>query len=939
MALDQSKLEKLLQKKGSEKAIVAFFKGASEKDRKQLSGFCVENLKSQINAERQGGRHSHEYNPLISPATYAAYCTSTFSQSDLGWRTHINGQLVYQLLADRHPHWLDDWVQECCNKLRVGNYREIRQLTLDGTCTCPTSDNFVRMMTWTIGNDPLKELKKDPGLLKDLIWRVFETPYVMHHGMQIGYLYESWANALVTLSQKGQLDRRRLFEGCFTATNMGFNREQIKVFLQLHDQLKPTVDERLEMVDSYCGLLDSSLPAVIKFAFDTLHQLDKESPLDEQHLCDVLRATVRSTVKSQVKSSLKWLGSLCKRQPKCVASACLSASEALLHEKADVQAEAWAFIEKQTSGQECSLDDLSAELERLAPTASASVRKKIVKWLRENSGSQEKSATKKTSAKKTTGKEITTAGKATSKGQGSGPAGTTSSESPSLHEALALVKKVNRKLAALQGFTELVQAVKSGSPTIPPCRFQGDELTRLNQLDLLGPIDTLEDFVETTARALEDPTRIDDVECVFEALTRFSVDDDEVREAADPIIQRAVKLSQRCAPFYGAGANQDLIPVVAAWSGVAECVKDLRKRYTRRDEEGPPPGLTGFLGFRSRAIMKRFLDKQPLCLLAAPTHAGGWIDPLILAKRIKAATKDHLLDFDQALALLRMAPDNRGRAMKVAKDVEGEFAAAFRYACGDEAKRIGKTHFLWVNAARARAPFEDDPRVEKKFPQRGVDAGRAAQHEIRTDVTKKKKKKKYDWDSNTLFLAAASPQPKFNREHWRANRGVHYLLPTTLPYEHSSHSDCFLDTKPCQPHIFDLAATVWPLNRESYFLPENHVRSLFDPNAPLLELSSWGMVRALGHGWTPHRTMGVDLAIAAIEDGRWDAPRVGRLMAVEFFYAHRFVKSLPEVASCSPLHSLQVAMSLQAMLAEHPKVRPASLAGLLEISYELLEEL
>jgi hypothetical protein len=32
-------------------------------------------------------------------------------------------------------------------------------------------------------------------------------------------------------------------------------------------------------------------------------------------------------------------------------------------------------------------------------------------------------------------------------------------------------------------------------------------------------------------------------------------------------------------------------------------------------------------------------------------------------------------------------------------------------------------------------------------------------------------------------------------------------------------------------------------------------------------------------------------------------------------------------------------MSLQAMLAEHPKVRPASLAGLLEISYELLEEL
>lgn len=916
MSLDQTKLEKLLQTENSEKAIVRFFKGASEQDRKELSGFCVKNLKSQIKTERDAWRKERNYshNPLITLAAYAAYCTSTPSQFELGWRTHISGDLVYELLENRRPEWLDQWVEHCCHHLRVANYNEIRRMIREGICSVPANDNFVRIMITAISHNnktPLAGLQKDPDLLDTLVWRIFETPFVMHGEMMIGYLHNDWADALATLSQKGKLDRCRLFQSCFNATNMGFNREQIKVFLNLHDQLKPTRAERIDMFDSYCGLLDSPLPPVVKFAYETLKQLDKEAPfkeapLDEQRLCDVLRVTMRSPTKSMVVSTLKWLGTLCKRQPNCASLACLAATEGLLHEKADVQAATWKFIEQH--GSDDATVELIDELSRLAPTTSASSRKPITKWLREQTAGQGGDESKDAPAAENTG----------------------------LHETLAVAKKINRKLATLLGIPEIVKAIKQRSLDVGHCSFRGDELARLPSVAPLPPIETLDDLVEVTARALEDGSRIDDAEQVLAALTRFPLDDEATSKVVDPIVKRAVKRVEKCAPFIGAGSEQDLPAVVAAWSGVDSVVKGLRDLCKVRGEDGPPPGLTGFLGFRSRAVVMRFLDKQPLELLAAPTHAGGWIDPLVLAKRIKkVASVDHLLDFDQVLALLRMAPDNRGKALRAARDVPGEFAAAFRYACGEDVPRIGKTDYLWVAAARARNPLDDDLKVEKKFPGLGVDAGLAARYQVRASG----KKKKYDWDDTTLFLSADSPQPKFNRDHWRPNPKVNYLLPTTLPHEHGAHSDFFLDTQPCRPHIFDFAATVWPLNRESFFLPDTHVRALLDPNTPLLEMSTWGMVRALGHGWAPHRTMGVDLAIAAIEDGRWDPQRVGRLMAVELFFTHRFVKTLPEVASCSELHGLQVAMSLQAMLAAQPEPRPTSFGGLLEIAYELLEEL
>jgi hypothetical protein len=109
-------------------------------------------------------------------------------------------------------------------------------------------------------------------------------------------------------------------------------------------------------------------------------------------------------------------------------------------------------------------------------------------------------------------------------------------------------------------------------------------------------------------------------------------------------------------------------------------------------------------------------DWRSCVQLSAPTHAGHWIDPIALVERSlalsKIGTSAALGLTDEVLALLRLAPDGRTRALKTARRLAGEWGAALCYALGGDAP-MGETKSLWVAAARARSPFDDDAHVAR----------------------------------------------------------------------------------------------------------------------------------------------------------------------------------------------------------------------------------
>src|SRR5262249_3591647 len=84
---------------------------------------------------------------------------------------------------------------------------------------------------------------------------------------------------------------------------------------------------------------------------------------------------------------------------------------------------------------------------------------------------------------------------------------------------------------------------------------------------------------------------------------------------------------------------------------------------------------------------------------------------------------------EQALSLLRLAPERRVEALPLLDGLNGEYVSALRHALGDPSIRVGETPWLWATAARARSPWSDDERVSRKYPALGPDAGIAAQPE------------------------------------------------------------------------------------------------------------------------------------------------------------------------------------------------------------------
>src|SRR5581483_3581534 len=142
-----------------------------------------------------------------------------------------------------------------------------------------------------------------------------------------------------------------------------------------------------------------------------------------------------------------------------------------------------------------------------------------------------------------------------------------------------------------------------------------------------------------------------------------------------------------------------------------------------------------FLSARVQEIAARAREGEARPLLAAPTHRGGWIDPVVRVERARACPDADRLD--QVQALLRLAPENRAAALRKAGKLPGELGAALRHALGTKESAVGPTAALWVAAARARDPYGDDAAVEERHPGLGPDAGSAARVALRARMERK----------------------------------------------------------------------------------------------------------------------------------------------------------------------------------------------------------
>ena len=457
-----------------------------------------------------------------------------------------------------------------------------------------------------------------------------------------------------------------------------------------------------------------------------------------------------------------------------------------------------------------------------------------------------------------------------------------------------------------------------------------------------------------------------DVERVLDGVSRLcDRRPDDFAARTGPLRKRA---SDRLAklqrgPFIGCGVLADLCGVARAWlsedivlpvmKGPQQYDKTLHVYEYDNTKQRVGfflyhlPTARTFHSHRALALARRSALGNAAPLLAAPTHAGGWIDARELVRRsiLLESLNQEADPPDQIQALLRMAPEHRDLALESARKVDGEFGAALRYALGGDEK-IGANPSLWVAAARARSPFMDDARLERKHPGLGPDAGQAARYQASIQHRGKAKFPMLNVDVEPTpptrpvaerVTVVMNPQRREENEHyhveiWETVADLRWML-TVWPMQLDGW---FARVLPRFADNLDWWEAMWP-NRTL-------LEPLLNPDVPLKPMASLLML-ALGSGSAAKQPgengLATDALIAAIDDGRLDACKLGATFEflAPMIKCTRLARTLSQAARISPLHLQVVGQVIQSALRGDAAQAPRDLHALLELLKESLMEL
>jgi Family of unknown function (DUF6493) len=963
--MTRAELEALIDA-GKLKACLSLLEGIPEVERAKLAAAAIARLKAIV----KGGRPAHfrflerrdgfpvpdsrtvHPSPGIRaksdvPRTHDAFYTAraaVLATASVGqWKSVSryglpSDEQVLQILRHRRVTWLNEMVELICESDDPFNSRWslIRGLVREGLCAPPRSERYIDRMLEVLSTEypaPKRGLKGsllgDPGLLEHEIWRIFETePEPRSIGrLSVGNMSDmpknmSWEVALVELATEGRISRERLLDATIDGLSRDMHNLRARWFAMLHDRLEPTSEELAARVTRYRDLLGSRNASTVAFALPVVRKLVKAGRLEPSSLVDRLAPILHARTKGMVKQALFLLDQAATQagdspQKDRIAAV---AAEALVQESADIQEATLDLIERHGDLHSRTIRELLAtRVLGLNP----SLRGRLEAWLAQPA---QKPGSKQTRPKPP-------------------------QKEPAEEELTELKRRaaaLDPRLAKLAGVSSALECLRDGQFDMPALNFDGTEFPRLNPERRLEPIDDLDTLIDLCSRLIENPEPAEDLDRCFDAISRLCD-------------QRPSDFAKRTAPLTARVRNRlEGLRQVPRMSLIMFQRIVLSWLTGELDRSGVMKWSKGFLGFTSlwvRANTGRIAEGRAAPLLATPTHSGGWIDPRVFVERYHRWCR---LPFampteDLIMALLRLAPDHRAEALAAARDLRDEPGAAIRYALGSKKEPIGDSAPLWVAAARSRSPWSDDPAVLARHPGLGPDAGRAAF---------------YDIDAFSV-LGEHEPVLKISLvPELPENAAERADLPTVSIH----HADVFF-----RSHQWPSPATIWPSALESYFADglQRLVRSgdnvthgpkcrellipLFDPDVPLMPMARLLIAVGLGAKLPELAGLATDALIAAIDDGRIDAARLGESLrtvwrweaprstretsqdgsivtgSVDFARSNRWAKTLGDVVRASSLHAHVVASALEQVLADEATGRraSASVVPLLELMKEV----
>lgn len=948
-----------LIRKGKPGKIVDFFAGMSEKERRALAPGAV--ALARAGSEFIQGTATFAFDGEAREcANLAALATASLTElKKLGWRGTPplwdpgKQDLWLAILRDRAPDWIDDWAEWLLQENHRA-WRFVRRMERAGLCRPSESDAYVLGMIEGLapareGGSLIDGLLEAPDLLDGPFWRLFEV----EGGGEVslanfekfgGSGGNGWAHAMRELSARGELDRSRLLDASLEALARDFSQYRAGWFSRFHEYMEPTIEERAARTRRYLDLLASPIPPTVAFAMKSLAALHKAKRLDGAAFVARAEPVLYAKAKGTVKQALRLLAAFAKADATLAPEVCQTAAAALEHTEPEVQEAALALIESFADPADLAL---RAAIEDRGEVIAASLQGRVSQWL----GS----------------------------GDASSAAALPDAGEQDIDALRTRASKLPPDLAEAAGVDLALQALDALPWEIDIAPYNGLNVPRLSEENQLTPIHDLDSLINLYIQALDDAFDVETVEQVLDGVCRLCSDrSDDFGARTKPL---AKKLAAQLKTFEGFGSPAwssplgTLTMLGAAWLEGTQpndlCGEELKQSFHIEQA-----GAAGIFLERAVALASLVASGKAFEPLSTPTHRGGWIAGSTLVDRLRTwqGAGRKVADTDLVLALLRLAPDRRAAALDAAQDLEGEAGSALRHALGAPGEKIGKNAPLWIAAARARAPLEDDGAVETKFPGLGPDAGRAAKMDFDIETRtwhSDYSDKEESWDYlQVLHSPAPAKMPPSQSEAYKhvltgfARKWEKYrLMPTVLmhidPIESTFGAADGLMSQ--QKLNSPWASLLWPINPKPLYAatalnaagwvhsqrpnaepPLAGYRVAMDPDA---FLGRWGEVMlcmGLNALDSAEREIATDLLIAAVREGRLNTRLLPfwmrRLVTSTLIKPKRWAARLREAGRESPLHAQAIRQVLERLVDLGSANPPRDIHALMELLHELCVE-
>ena len=588
---------------------------------------------------------------------------------------HVWGEqrVAERILTDRRPPWIDDWIaHELEQDFTWLDLPTILSWMKSGVCRKPEVDGYYRKLagylmrardwgkTETAPPPPplSQQLIDEPSLLED-VWALFKVETIAFNTnswLTSGAApdYETWPDALVKLSAQGRLDRGRLLCAALDGLRLDIKENQLGGFHRFYVQMAPTSQELLQHQPLYIDLLCHPVGHVAKFAIEMLTKVEKLGGLETDPVLREIRGVFAGAGKGNAMAALKLVERTAARDEGARAQ-CLSATvEALRHSNADVQAKALTFLETSAGQLETAHVELIAELEGFV---AASNRARLLALV---------------------------------------------DQAPATELAVRVERVPVASVASAPADTPPEGYVPIGGDVIgQKVLFPEAELT---------PIPSVDALIDTLLHAVEVVDSPEDIELIIEAVSRFAGPPQaDFQQRVAPLVHRLQhgRTGSNGLGVTHVGVGLAVIDLIFSWAhGRLYRTESPHSQYYTQDDAFVP--MIAHL----RAVAERVARRESRTLLSAPTHQGGWIDPLVWMDRLHelatVAGLGQTMDF--RLSLLRLAPDNRAEALERAGPLPAPLRRIVVFALGGEAapaKEDRNAYAALITAARCRSPLAD----------------------------------------------------------------------------------------------------------------------------------------------------------------------------------------------------------------------------------------